>query len=45
MKKKLRSLVNPRVLLEKGKTAREFLEEQGLWEEYRLDERFAMGNQ
>ncbi|XP_047466064.1 pepsin A-like [Mugil cephalus] len=41
--------------LEKGKSAREFLEEQGLWEEYRLkykynpmakfDERFAVGNE
>uniref|UniRef100_A0A8C4FCD0 pepsin A n=1 Tax=Dicentrarchus labrax TaxID=13489 RepID=A0A8C4FCD0_DICLA len=43
------------VPLEKGKTAREFLEEQGLWEEYRLkypynpmakfDDRFAVGNE
>lgn len=29
-------LVNPRVPLEKGKTAREVLEEQGVWEEYSL---------
>ena len=29
-------LVNSRVPLEKGKSAREALEEQGLWEEYRL---------
>ncbi|XP_059180981.1 pepsin A-like [Centropristis striata] len=43
------------VPLEKGKTARETLEEQGLWEQYRLkypynpmvkfDDRFAVGNQ
>ncbi|XP_039992100.1 pepsin A-like [Xiphias gladius] len=43
------------VPLEKGKTAREILEEKGLWEEYRLkypynplskfDQRFAVGNQ
>ncbi|XP_059180665.1 pepsin A-like [Centropristis striata] len=43
------------VPLEMGKTARETLEEQGLWEQYRLkypynpmakfDDRFAMGNQ
>lgn len=49
------SWVNPRVPLEKGKTAREILEEKGLWEEYRLkypynplskfDQRFAVGNQ
>lgn len=48
-------LVNPRVPLEKGKSAREFLEEQGLWEEYRLkypynpmvkfDQRFAVGDE
>lgn len=45
--------MNPRVPLEKGKTAREILEEQGLWEQYRLkypynpmakfDECFALG--
>lgn len=29
-------LVNPRVPLEKGRTAREVLKELGLWEEYRL---------
>ena len=49
------SCVNPRVPLEKGKTAREVLEEQGLWETYRLkypynpmvkfDSRFALGNE
>ncbi|TMS21982.1 Pepsin A [Larimichthys crocea] len=43
------------VPLEKGKTAREYLEEQGLWEEYRLkypynpmakfDHRFAVGDE
>lgn len=48
-------LVTPRVPLEKGKTAREILEEQGLWEEYRLkypynpivkfDNSFAVGTQ
>lgn len=48
-------MVKPRVPLEKGKTARELLEEQGLWEEYRLkfpynpmakfDNRFAVGTE
>ena len=47
--------MNPRVPLERGKTARELLEEQGLWEEYRLkfpynpmakfDNRFAVGTE
>lgn len=47
--------MKPRVPLEKGKTARELLEEQGLWEEYRLkfpynpmakfDNRFAVGTE
>lgn len=47
--------MNPRVPLEKDKTAREYLEEQGLWEEYRLkypynpmakfDHRFAVGDE
>lgn len=40
-----------RVPLEKGKTAREFLEEHGLWEEYRHRypynpmAKFAVGNE
>ena len=52
---KLLQLVNPRVPLERGQTARELLEEQGLWEEYKLkypynpmakfDDRFAVGTQ
>lgn len=54
-KKKLHSLVNPRVPLKKGKTARQRLQEQGLWEDYRLkhpynpmakfDDRFAVGKE
>lgn len=52
---KFLSLITSRVPLEKGKTARETLEELGLWEEYRLkypynpmakfDESFAVGNE
>lgn len=52
---KLLHLVNPRVPLEKGKSAREYLEEQGLWEEYRVkysynpmakfDQRFAVADE
>lgn len=47
--------MTPRVPLEKGKSAREYLEEQGLWDQYRLkypynpsakfDQRFAVGNE
>lgn len=49
------TLVNHRVPLKKGKTARESLEERGLWDEYRLkypynpmakfDPRFAVGDE
>lgn len=47
--------MTPRVPLEKGQSAREFLEQQGKWDEYRVrypynpmakfDERFAVGGE